>query len=192
VDATSGNIILILNTSPGAAATATFSDAVQYVFHTQSMASYGATSTTPVNVICTFDSSQNISCWVGTADYVTGSASSTSGLKSASGNVTVFAGLVDDPFFFNLGGFHDAEADVEAATGLTLNAAGCPALNAATSAALVADISHSSHGTAAPVDYFSPSSGYTGNVLSIVLSIKPSLLTAGGPIMSVWASTNQG
>lgn len=187
------NTVLILNVNPGATTTTTFSNAVQYVFHTESMAAYGAATTTPVDIICTFATSQAISCWVGTTDYVTGSASATTGLASASGNFKVFAGLRDDPFFFNLGGFHDAEADVEAATGLTLNVAGCPALNAATVTALDKDISGSNHGAAAAVDFFAPATGgYSGNVLSIVLSVKTSVLTAGGPIMSVWASTNMG
>jgi hypothetical protein len=133
---------------------------------------------------------------VGTTDYVTGDASMPAGLMSTSGNVKVFAGLRDDPFFFNLGGFKDAEADVEAATGLTLDAAGCPALNAATVMALGKDIGGSNHGAAAAVDFFAPNAstnpGYSGNVLSIVLSIKLSQLNSGGPMLSVWASTNKG
>jgi len=184
--------VLILNVNPSATTSTMFSNTLQYVFHTTSQAKYGATAT-PLNIIATFDATQKISLWVGTTDYVTGTASATTGLTSASGNVKVFAGLVDDPFFFNLGGFHDAEADVEAATGLTTNAAGCPALNAATSAALIADITHNGHGTTAPVDYFAPvTGGYSGNVLSIVVSIKTSLLTSGGPILGVWGSTNTG
>ncbi len=189
------NTVLILNVNPSATTATKFSNTVQYVFHTESSAAFppGA-SAVPVNVICTFDATQKISCWVGTADYVTGDASVMGGIKSTSGDVQVFAGLRDDPFFFNLGGFHDAEADVEAAaSGLTFNAAGCPALSSATSAALVGDISHSNHGAAAPVDFFAPvAGGYSGNVLSIVLSIKTSLLTGGGPILGVWASTNKG
>lgn len=198
VDTTSTNTVLILNVNPSATTTTQFSDTLQYVFHTASGPTFGA-NTTPLNIIATFDSSQNISVWVGTADYVHGSASSaTTPLKSASGNIQVFAGLRDNPFFFNLGGFHDAEADVEAALAttplpFTINAAGCPEVSAATSAALVGDITHNSHGTAPPVDFFAPvSGGYSGNVLSIVLSIKTSLLTSGGPILSVWASTNMG
>jgi Domain of unknown function (DUF4331) len=182
--------VLILNTYPSATATTQFSNTLQYVFHTQSAAAYGATAT-PLNIIATFDAAQNISVWVGATDYVTGKASATTGLTSASGNFKVFAGLVDDPFFFNLTGFHDVEADVEAASGLTINAAGCPDTTAVF-AGLVADITHTNHGASPPVDFFSPSAGYSGNVLSIVLSIKTSLLTSGGPIVGVWASTNVG
>lgn len=185
------NTVLILNTYPNANATTQFSDSVQYVFHVASGSQYPVTGT-PLNVICTFSASQNISCWVGSTDYVTGNASVAGGITSTSGDVKVFAGLRDDPFFFNLGGFHDAQADVEAAASSLTFTNGCPAVNAATSAALVADISHSNHGAGPAVDFFSPSASYSGNVLSIVLSIKTTLLTSGGPILAVWASTNMG
>jgi Domain of unknown function (DUF4331) len=188
------NTVLILNTYPGAVAATQFSNTLQYVFHTSSAMAYGAPTPTPLNIIATFDTAQNISVWVGTTDYVSGNASTAAGLTSASGNVKVFAGLVDDPFFFNLGGFQDAEADVEsAASGLAFGADKCPALSATISADLEADISGSNHGVGPAVDFFAPvTGGYSGNVLSIVLSIKTSLLTSGGPIVGVWASTNMG
>ena len=196
-----GNVVLIMSVNPGATASTKFSNAVQYVFHTASSAAYPTTaSAKETDVICTFDTTQKISCWVGTADYVTGDASMPAGLMSTSGNVKVFAGLRDDPFFFNLGGFKDAVSDVEAtvaAGGVTMDAAGCPNnLTAAQVMALDKDIAGSNHGQAAAVDFFAPNAstnpGYSGNVLSIVLSIKSSLLTSGGPIVSVWASTNKG
>jgi hypothetical protein len=183
---------LVLAVNPGAATGTAFSNALQYVFHTRSMASFGATTGTDLTIMCTFDTAtpQNISCWAG-SEYVHGDASATTGLTSASGKLKVFAGLRDDPFFFNLGGFHDAEADVEAASpSLTFDAAGCPDLTSAGSTALVRDISGSSHGTGPAVDYFAPGSSYSGNVLAIVLQIDTTILTAGGPIVSVWASTN--
>jgi hypothetical protein len=92
-----------------------FSNVVKYVFHTTSMPAYGAPAAMvkSLDVICTFDNGapQKISCWVGNQDYVTGDASPTAGINSASGKVKVFAGLRDDPFFFNLGGFQ-ATADL--------------------------------------------------------------------------------
>jgi hypothetical protein len=183
--------ILVLDTYPSATTSTTFSDAVQYVFHTSSTTAYGATASTPLNIIATFNSTGKISVWVGTADYVTGDASSPTGLTSASGDTKVFAGLRDDPFFFNLAGFHAAEAFVEAnASGLTFNAAGCPALPAAAVSALVGDLE--GNATSPAVDFFAPGAGYSGNVLAIVLSVKTSILTAGGPILAVWASTNTG
>jgi hypothetical protein len=187
------NTILILNVNPSATATTKFSDTVQYVLHTTSQATYGATTSVASDIMCTFDATQKISCWVGDDDYLTGDASAMGGIKSASGDTTVFAGLRDDPFFFNLSGFHDAEADVEAAaSSLTFGADGCPAVSAAISTALVAYISKNAKGTMPATDFFSPSASYSGNVLSIVLSVKTSLLTTGGPIVGVWASTNKG
>lgn len=188
------NTVFVLNTFPGATAATQFSSSVQYVLHTQSWSGYEGTPTAPLNIIATFDATQNISLWVGTADYVTGNASAATGITSASGNVQVFAGLADDSFFFNLGGFHDAEADVEgAASSLTFNTNGCPTVSAAVAAVLGADISGSNHGAGPAVDFFSPSASYSGNVLSIVVSIKSSLLlSSGNALLSVWASTNTG
>jgi hypothetical protein len=192
----SGKTNLILTVTPGATTSSQFSNAVQFVFHTRSMASYGASAGTDLLIMCTFDSAtpQNISCWAG-SEYVHGDASATAGISSASGKLTVFAGLRDDPFFFNLGGFHDAEADVEAAVaggGVTEDAAGCPNnLSAGTVLALDKDLAGSNHGAGAAVDFFAPATGgYSGNVLAIALQIDTTILTAGGPVVSVWASTN--
>jgi len=184
------NVALILNVSPLAATGAKFSNAAKYVLHTESTMKYGVAGT-ETDIICTFDATQKISCWVvsggATKDYVTGDASATAGIKSASGKVQVFAGPRDDPFFFNLGGFKDAEADVEAATGVTTDAAGCPNnLPASTVMALDKDLGGSNHGTGAAVDFFAGK-----NVLSIVLSVDKTLLTSGGPLVAVWGSTNQ-
>jgi len=185
------NVALILNVSPLAATGAKFSNAAKYVLHTASKMKYTDTTETETDVICTFDATQKISCWVvsggATKDYVTGDASATAGITSASGKVKVFAGPRDDPFFFNLGGFKDAEVDVEAATGVTTDAAGCPNnLPGSTVTKLDNDLGGSAHGTAAAVDFFKGK-----NVLSIVLSVDKTLLTTGGPLVAVWGSTNQ-
>jgi hypothetical protein len=186
------NAVFVLNVNPLASASAKFSTSAQYVIHTTSTDKFiGGASPVPVNIIATFDANQHISLWVGTSEYVTGDASATAGLPSADGKVKVFAGLRDDPFFFNLDGFHKAEADVEAAAGsLTFDAAGCPKLDAATSAALVKDLSTNPNSTppgGAAVDYFAGK-----NVLSIVISVDKSLVTGGGPLVASWASTNKG
>ena len=190
------NVVLIMDVNPAATNASKFSNAALYTFHTSSTAKYGMAGT-DTDIICQFDPTQKISCWVrsggSTTDYVNGDASTTAGIKSASGKLKVFAGLRDDPFFFNLDGFKDAVADVESPPittlqpAFTLDAAGCPTnVNAAMSTALVNDLKGTNHGAAAPVDHFAGN-----NVLSIVLSVDKSLLTTGGPIMSVWASTNK-
>ena len=181
-----GNLVFALNVSPLAVAGAQFSNKVQYVIHTESTAAFGMAGT-KTDIICTFDADQKISCWVGDKDYVTGAASDTAGIKSASGKVKVFAGLRDDPFFFNLEGFKDTVATVDAAEGvLQFDPAGCPAVDGATSAALVGMLGHTAKGTMPPADFFAGK-----NVLSIVLSIDKTLLNGGGAFMSVWASTNK-
>jgi hypothetical protein len=185
------NVVFVLNVSPLATTTSKFgvSTAVQYAIHTTSTDKFvGGVTPVPIDIIATFDANQKISLWVGTSEYVTGDASATTGLASADGKVKVFAGLRDDPFFFNLNGFHDAEAAVEAAAGgLTFDAAGCPALNAATAAAVAGMLNHTMQGTMPTSDFFAGK-----NVLSIVVSVDKSLVTAGGALIASWASTNKG
>jgi hypothetical protein len=187
------NVVLILNVTPLAMTGAKFSDKVQYVLHTESSAKFGMPGTKK-DIICTFDAAQKISCWLGGSptkaadDYVTGDAGATAGLMSTSGKVKVFAGLRDDPFFFNLDGFKDAVAAVDGAeASLTFDPSGCPAINGVTATALGKMLGGTMMGTMPPKDFFGGK-----NVLSIVLSIDKSLLNTGGPILNVWGSTNKG
>jgi hypothetical protein len=180
-DATHVN--LVMDVFPFATGTAQFSDAVQYVFHTRSKQSFTATAETPVDVICTFDTAQKISCWAN-GSFVTGDASNTNGITSGDGKMKVFAGLRDDPFFFNLDGFKATAADVAAAAPtLTFDPAGCPALDTATVNALVTQLSHAPDG-GPPQDHFAHK-----NVLAIVISLDKTLVNQGGPIIDVWGST---
>jgi hypothetical protein len=186
-----GNVVFALNVSPLAGKDAKFSDKVQYVIHTEHAAKFGSAGEKS-DIICTFDAAQKISCWVGEKGYVAGDASATTGLASADGTIKVFAGLRDDPFFFNLDGFKDTVTTVKAAIkgGLMLDPAGCPGLDAATSGVLVKKLSTDPLSTPAggvAKDFFAGK-----NVLSIVISIDKKLLNAGGPILSAWASTNKG
>jgi hypothetical protein len=173
---------------PQAGADAAFSENVQYVFHTQSHAGFGAAGT-PVDIICTFDAAKTIQCWAGADEYVTGDASAPAGISSASGKVKVFAGLRDDPFFFNLDGFNDTVSFVTANAGtLMFDEAFCPAIDANLSGVLVGKLSTDPLSTppGGPAQDF-----FAGlNTLAIVISIDKTLLTGGGEIMSVWASTN--
>lgn len=178
------DVYLVMGLVRNATTESRFSDSVQYVFRTTSQASYGASSSRSVDVICQFDAAQTIECWVGNDDYVTGDASSVSGLSSTSGRVKVFAGLRNDAFFFNLAGFRaTARAVTAAAGGLTFDAAGCPALDSGTSTALVTQLQRSATGGSA-VDGFA-----NFNVLALVLAVDKSLLTSNGPILSVAGAT---
>ncbi len=178
------NVYLVMDLVRNASIESRFSDSVQYVFRTTSEASFGSGNTTSVDVICEFDASQAIQCWVGDEAYVTGDASSATGLVSTDGRLKVFAGLRNDPFFFNLPGFRaTARAVTAAAGGLTFDAAGCPALDAGTSAALVTQLKSSPEG-GPPADGFA-----NFNVLALVVVVDKTLVTEGGPILSVSGST---
>lgn len=183
-------IYLAMTVFPLADANAKFSNAAKYVFHLRSGATFGATATQDANVICTFATDQKVSCWVskGTEvlDYVTGDASSTTGITSTSGKTKVFAGLRDDPFYFNLAGFNAVATTVAgAAPTLTKDAAGCPALDAATSGALVTQLM-TKPGGGAPVNFFAGL-----NTLAIVVAVDKDLVTPGGPVLAVWGGTHR-
>lgn len=205
---------LVMDVSPNATTTSKFSDAVKYVFHTSSSAQFPTPGTATADVICTFDTAQTISCWVvqdgtTTVDFVTGDASATTGLTSASGAIKVFAGVRDDPFFFNLAGFKNTASVVAtairtAAASLGIDAAGCP--TTAPAAALATLLTQDCSGAAPGVDFFAPADPananaacsadhpnqpLSGNILSIALQIDKTLLTKGGPVVSTWASTNK-
>ncbi len=176
-----GNVVLAMTVYPSAPGAAGFDPHMQYVFHTASGSAFGSTSSN-VDVIATFDEQQLLSLWVGTEEVVLGDASLTSGLESPDGKVKVFAGPRADPFFFNLGGFGTAVADLEQATGPT-NDAGCPALGSGVASAIVTQLGRSADAGAPSNDYASQ------NVLAIVVELDASLVTQGGPLLSVWAGT---
>jgi hypothetical protein len=186
----STKVVFALNVTPGAANDAKFSDKVQYVIHTESAKTFGALGE-KTDIICTFDAAQKISCWVGEKAYVTGDASATTGLESANKAIKVFAGLRDDPFFFNLTGFKDTLATVKGlATSLTFDAANCPAVDKTGSDLLLNKLKTDPASVppgGAPKDSFAGK-----NVLSIVISVDKTLLSDGGDILSAWASTNKG
>lgn len=175
---------LAMTIFPFASPEAAFSDQVQYVFHTASAPSFGAPETT-TDIICTFSPDQTIECWVGDDTYISGDASSTTGLSSSDGRVRVFAGARNDPFFFNLSGFvATTETVTSAASGLTFDPAGCPQLDAGTSNLLVNQLQTEPDGSAAQDDF----AGAT--TLALVIAVDKELLTAGGPILGIWGSTN--
>lgn len=185
-----GKVVLAMTVSPFATATSKFSNVTKYVFHVSSGTAFG-TTTSNVDIICTFsaDAVQKVSCWVGTADYLTGDATGAAGLTSASGKTKVFTGLRQDAFFFNLQGFKDTVSAVEAAApSLSFNIWGCPHVDAATATSLQNTLKETTS-TAAPsktqADDFA-----TANTLAIVVELDPSLVNAGGPMLSVWGSTN--
>ena len=185
---------LVLNVSPLAGADAAFGPGTQFVIHANSLMEYGGAAT-ETNIICQFAAADSVSCWVGDpadgGDFVTGDPSGNDGVTSDSGGVQVFAGLRDDPFFMEFEGFGQAVNAVIGAAGATpplaFVAAGCPAVDAATSGAVVGLLQGGGTTDMMASDFFEGS-----NVLSIVLSVDKSLLNSGGPILALHATTHSG
>ncbi len=186
------NMVLAMTVTPNAPAGTAFSNATQYVFHTQSGATYGATTAAEKDIIATFDATGKISLWVGTDEYVTGDASATTGLASADGKVKVFAGLRADPFFFNLTGFKytvaqvDALEEAGAIQALGDNDAGCLQIDSVHAGAIRGWLQNGADGGGGPVNDFA-----TFNALAIVVSVDLTLINGGGPITAVWGSTHK-
>ncbi|MFN8392937.1 MAG: DUF4331 family protein [Bdellovibrionota bacterium] len=178
------NVNLVMDLVRNATTESRFSDSVQYVFHTASQSAFGSATSSNVDVICEFKVSQEVSCWVGDKDYVSGNANNLSGLVSADGRVKVFTGLRNDPFFFNLPGFRETSRTVaSAASSLSFDAAGCPALDTATSTALVSQLKQAPGGGPAQ-------DGFANfNVLALVVVVDKALLTESGSVLSVSAAT---
>jgi hypothetical protein len=183
-----GKLVMAMTVNPAATAQSKFSNAALYTFHVNSAPQFGMPAT-EATIVCRFDNAatQNIECWPGSAqaEYVQGDASKPAGLASASGKFKVFAGRREDPFFFNLAGFNAVRTTVRDVAGtLTFDPAGCPTLEAATSAALVSQLKTAPGGGAA-VDFFA-----NLDTLAIVVEVDPALVNSGGPVLGVWASTN--
>ena len=182
--------VFAMTVFPAAPAGAQFSDKFQYVIHTSSGAAFG-TTTSDFDIICQFDTGtpQKASCWGGTDEYATGDASGPNGITSADGKFKVFAGLRADPFFFNLDGFKDTIATVDAVVdggALTFDDAGCPNnITAGQSSLLVGKLA-TTNGVTPAVDFFKKLNG-----LGIIVEIDKTLVTKGGPTVSVWGSTHR-
>jgi|GEM_PF-613730 len=180
-------INFIMTVHPIADGASTFSDAAQYVFHTTSWDAYGGTAGANVDIICQFDASQNIECWLGSMDYASGDASGS--LTSQNSMFTVHTGLHDDPFFMNLAGFNaTVEAVNTTAAGLgagDFDAAGCvTAVDASLSGTLVSLLQDPP--ATGDHDFFAPL-----NTLAIVIEVDKAALTGAGDIVSVWGATRQ-
>jgi len=170
-----------------------FGPSVIYVFHVTSVAMFGATSGSQTDVTCRFATDRDAECWVGSSDYVHGDPSMTTGWQSLSGRIRFFAGLRSDPFFFNLQGFRDAVATVDAvAASLNFDFAGCPLIDDATGAALRSKLQEAAQATAAaPCATDSADCFAHLNAKVILVQVDKTLLNSGSNnILGVWASTH--
>lgn len=186
----SSTMNLILNVFPSAGADAQFSNAVQYVFHVNSSASYGAAQSEKI-ILCTFEVNQNVTCEVGGEKILSDvNASSVSGVSNEEGTFKLFTGLRNDPFFFDSNNFNLVRTTVrDAASSLDFDEAGCPTLDNVTRSTLV-DTLTGNAATISGANVPGSNSFAPLNVLSIVIQVDTALL-GEGPVYSVWASTNR-
>jgi hypothetical protein len=177
---------LVMTVQPFAADGATVSAGTQYVFHVTSQAMFGAATVEETLVICELASATSAQCWVGDDVYLSGDPSAEAGVTDAESRARLFVGQRNDPFFFNLDGFQATVDIVKGAAGsLTFDEAGCPALDAPTSTALVNQLQNDDPPDAEVSDDFAGA-----NIVAIVLTLDKTLVTRGGPILGVWASTH--
>jgi hypothetical protein len=159
-----------------------FSERLTYVFHVGSGAAFGQT-TASTDITCRF-AAKMADCRVGTVDRATGNAAGERGLEGRRHRFRAFAGLRDDPFFFNAPGSAAAMAVAAAAlkAGAAKDGAGCAQFDAATLARIQDAWSHTDRG---PAKNFL--AGYTP--ASIVISVNLSAVNQGGPLLAVWGAT---
>lgn len=191
MNADASKLNLVMNVFPNAQNDSVFSDAVQYVFHVTSQESMGAEGSAETRIICQFNVNQEVQCWIGSGVYISGDASSTSGLSNDGDTVKIFTGLRNDPFYFNATGFNlavegaknflEANAnDVNAFDG-----ADCPIIPDGRRLALVSQLASNEDLNEDPEDSFAGQ-----NVLSIIIQLDKSLVNSGGNVLGVWASTH--
>ena len=179
-----------------------------YALHVSSGSKFQDPAAMKYTIICQFDNAatQGFQCWGPGGEYVADATGNTAGKASASGKMKVAALVRNDPFWFNIRGFLGVAGLVKSvAAGLKFDGSGCPAIDTATSGALVGTLA--SDGAKGPAkDDFGPmglapvgcSTGTcdgtaktNGNVMSIVIALDTTLATPGGKIVSVWGSTNK-
>jgi len=192
-DATKLN--LAMSVVPDAMAADGFGTNVQYVFHINRSAAFppAAGSQTETLIICEFASATSAQCWIGSgasAIYISGDLSNTAGVASTDGKVKVFAGLRNDPFFFNLDGFQAAAAAVRAFFGAPAppdypTAPTCPTLPPGTSTAVTTLLRNDN-----PPDQQVDDDFAGKNIYAIVFEIDKTVFAGTGDFLGVWASTH--
>jgi hypothetical protein len=159
-----------------------FSDHLSYAFHVDSARKIGGrNSSTTISCMTTGDT---FSCFT-TKETVTGRIGDQNGAANNTGSLRAFAGLRDDPFFNNVRGTRDMYNAATAALkeGTRFDAAGCPMFTQAVASDLLRRWRSTDGG---PGSNFLK--GWTP--ASIVVSIDKRLVNAGGPLIAVWATTN--
>jgi hypothetical protein len=161
-----------------------FSNKLEYVFHVDSGQALGKTTAT-VAISCRFQAADAVECHAGDTDIAQGDPRNTAGLESRHHQFRVFAGLRDDPFFNNVRGTRAAYQTAQAAlkNGATVDAAGCPRFDQASSQAILDQWRHTDGGP--------PTNFLAGWLTSaIVISIDLNVVTKGGKILAIWGVTS--
>jgi hypothetical protein len=145
-----------------------FSEHIEYAFHVESGKRFGAASDA-THIVCRFSANQTVNCRAG-AD---------------AGRFDVFAGKRDDPFFNNVRGTRAAYQKAKAAleNGTTVDAAGCPKFDAATTQAILDEWRHTDGG---PARNFL--AGWV--TAALVVAIDLSVVAKNGAMLAVWATTS--
>lgn len=176
-------LVLVLNVAPYATENSRFRKDAVYAFHVHSSNAYGEPQT-ETQILCRFyqEDGTGVECWAG-SEYISGNPNTEEGIQNDAGNLRVFAGLRDDPFFFEFNGFLRAKQTVtEAAPSLSFDDAGCPQLDEATANALVGMLQSGSNGEPAS------NSLANTNVLSLVVEIDKNLVNTGGDLLATWGA----
>lgn len=193
-----GNSLNLIGTvMPLAGEDAVFGNATQYVFHIDSHPGFGMEAAATTEIVCRFYDGFGVECWAlqdgSVAAYVEGDASGAEGIADGDGNLRVFAGPRNDPFFFNADGFGATAETVRGALStepvpFDINAEGCPDLDEATATALVDQLRTNAPDAAdgAPLNDFDGA-----NVLAIVIQVDLDLVSdASNRTLSTWFSTH--
>jgi Domain of unknown function (DUF4331) len=161
-----------------------FSDKLEYAFHVDSGRAFGRTTST-IAISCRFPTADSVECRAGDIDIARGDPRNPAGVESLYDHFRVFAGLRDDPFFNNVRGTRAAYQTAQAAlkAGASVDAAGCPNFDRATSQAILDQWKHTDGG--APKNFLA---GWTSS--SIVISIDLKIVNRGGKMLAVWGTTS--
>lgn len=163
-----------------------FSDRIQYTFHVDSGRRFGKTAYTTL-ITCRFPTPARAECNVGAADSAAGDAGRPEGLSGKHHRFKVFAGRRDDPFFNNVKGTRAAYQVAATAlrNGTAADDAGCPRFDRTTSDAILDEWRHTDGG---------PGSNFLAGWApsAIVVSVDLPLVTRGGKLLAVWATTSAG
>lgn len=164
-----------------------FGEEVQYAFHVDSAATYGG-ERMETRILCTFDSDQDASCWVGDQAYVQGNARDPQNpLQTADGKLKVFTGERNDPFFFNMDGFMQMVERMRRRGNSFADpdGDGCLQLPSLTAGTLRNWLTLDQDLSAATDDFAGQ------NVTALVIQVDKSLVAQGGDVLGIWASTNE-